>query len=45
MEQVQRSTLPNSCSVNGSNGFTGCTAKMLQQWFAERRMDQNNGEP
>ncbi len=45
MEQVQRSTLPNSCSVNGSNGFTGCTAKMLQQWFAERRMDQSNGEP
>lgn len=28
---------PNSCSVNGSNGFTGCTQKMLQQWFAERR--------
>ncbi|WP_373476946.1 hypothetical protein [Sphingorhabdus sp.] len=28
---------PNSCSVNGSNGFTGCTQKLLQQWFAERR--------
>jgi hypothetical protein len=28
---------PNSCSVNGSGGFTGCTQKMLQQWFAERR--------
>ena len=28
---------PNSCSVNGSNGFTGCTQKMLQKWFAERR--------
>ena len=28
---------PNSCSVNGSSGFTGCTQKLLQQWFAERR--------
>jgi hypothetical protein len=28
---------PNSCSVNGSGGFTGCTQKLLQQWFAERR--------
>jgi hypothetical protein len=28
---------PNSCSVNGSNGFTGCTQKLLQTWFAERR--------
>ena len=45
MEQVQRSTLPGSCSVNGSNGFTGCTAKALEQWFAERRMQQSLGEP
>lgn len=28
---------PNSCSVNGSGGFTGCTQAMLRQWFAERR--------
>ncbi len=28
---------PNSCSVNGTGGFTGCTQKMLRQWFAERR--------
>jgi hypothetical protein len=28
---------PNSCSVNGSGGFTGCTRKLLEQWFAERR--------
>jgi hypothetical protein len=28
---------PNSCSVNGSNGFTGCTQQLLRQWFAERR--------
>lgn len=41
MEEVQRQTLPNSCSVNGSAGFTGCTAAMLQQWFAERRMQES----
>ncbi|MBH2000138.1 MAG: hypothetical protein I8H96_13510 [Sphingomonadaceae bacterium] len=45
MEQVQRQTLPGGCSVMGSNGFTGCTAKMLEQWFAERRMQKSNGEP
>lgn len=45
MEQVQRQNLPNSCSVIGSNGFTGCTAQMLQQWFAERRMQQSASEP
>jgi hypothetical protein len=32
---------PNSCSVNGTGGFTGCTQKMLQQWFAERRSKKN----
>jgi hypothetical protein len=45
MEQTQRQNLPNSCSVLGSNGFTGCTAQMLQQWFAERRMQQSAGKP
>ncbi|EQB10719.1 hypothetical protein L288_03715 [Sphingobium quisquiliarum P25] len=45
MEQVQRQTLPGSCSAIGSNGFTGCTAKMLEQWFAERRMQESRGEP
>lgn len=45
MEQVQRQTLPGSCSAIGSNGFTGCTAQMLQQWFAERRMQESKGEP
>ena len=37
LDGYSRAILPNSCSVNGSNGFTGCTQKMLQQWFAERR--------
>lgn len=45
MEQVQRQTLPGSCSVIGSNGFTGCAAQRLQQWFAERRMLESKGEP
>lgn len=45
MENVQRQTLPGSCSAIGSNGFTGCTAKMLQQWFAERRMQESAGVP
>lgn len=45
MEEVQRQNLPNSCSVIGSNGFTGCTAKMLEQWFAERRMQESKGTP
>lgn len=45
MEQVQRQILPNSCSAIGSNGFTGCTAKALEQWFAERRMQESRGEP
>lgn len=45
MEEVQRQNLPNSCSAIGSNGFTGCTAKMLEQWFAERRMQESKGEP
>ncbi len=45
MEDAQRQTLPGSCSAIGSNGFTGCTAKMLQQWFAERRMRESAGIP
>lgn len=45
MEGVSRQNLPNSCSVVGSNGFTGCTAAMLKQWFAERRMQESAGVP
>lgn len=29
---------PNSCSVVGSNGFSGCQSAALRQWFAERRL-------
>lgn len=45
MEQVQRQTLPGSCNPIGSNGQSGCTAKMLEQWFAERRMQESAGTP
>lgn len=29
--------LPNTCSVNGSGGQTGCSQKALEQWQAEMR--------
>ena len=37
LEDESRQMRPNSCSVVGSNGFTGCTAAMIRQWYAERR--------
>lgn len=37
LDSYSRAILPNSCSVNGSNGFTGCTRAALEQWHAERR--------
>jgi hypothetical protein len=37
LDSYARAILPNSCSVNGSNGFTGCTRAALEQWHAERR--------
>ena len=37
LDGYSRAILPNSCSVNGSNGFTGCAQQALQKWFAERR--------
>ena len=37
LDDYSRAVLPNSCSVNGSAGFTGCTKRMLELWFAERR--------
>jgi hypothetical protein len=39
-DDIARLGRPNSCSAVGSNGFTGCTAAMLRQWFAERRATQ-----
>jgi hypothetical protein len=45
MEQAGRAVQPGSCSVNGSYGFTGCTAVMLRQWFAERQMNEATKAP
>ena len=41
LDGYARAVLPNSCSVNGSNGFTGCMQQALQQWHAERRGTRN----
>lgn len=38
LEDAQRFTRPNGCSAIGSNGQTGCTQAMIQQWYRERRM-------
>jgi hypothetical protein len=31
---------PNSCTVVGSFGQTGCTQQMIRQWYAARRAQQ-----
>ena len=36
-DNIARLGRPNSCSVVGSNGFTGCTAALLRDWFEARR--------
>ena len=37
LEEAQRDTRPDSCSVVGSWGQSGCTQQMVRQWRAERR--------
>lgn len=37
-ENIARLTRPDSCSVVGTYGYTGCTAAALRQWFAERQL-------
>lgn len=37
LEDAQRDTRPDGCSVVGSFGQSGCTQQMLRQWQAERR--------
>ncbi|MET0239204.1 MAG: hypothetical protein ABW184_04830 [Sphingobium sp.] len=39
LEAAGRVLLPNSCSSVGTNGFTGCSLAMLQQWYAERQLE------
>ncbi len=37
LDEQARVMRPNSCSVVGTGGFTGCTQAMLRDWFAARR--------
>lgn len=37
MEEATRFTKPNSCSVVGSWGQTGCLEAAIRNWIAERR--------
>ncbi len=37
MEEATRFTRPNSCSVVGSWGQTGCLESAIRNWIAERR--------
>ncbi|MEH6789847.1 hypothetical protein [Parasphingorhabdus sp.] len=38
-EDAARLGRPNSCSPVGTNGFTGCQAAVLRDWFAQRNQD------
>ena len=37
LEEASRPERPNSCSVVGSGGMTGCAAEIVRQWYNERR--------
>jgi hypothetical protein len=37
LEEDARTMRPDSCSVVGSGGQTGCTSSLVRQWAAERR--------
>jgi hypothetical protein len=37
LEEAQRDTRPDSCSVVGSFGQTGCTQQLLRDWRDQRR--------
>ena len=37
LDEAQRDSRPDSCSVVGSFGQTGCRQQMLRDWAAERR--------
>ena len=37
MDEVSREVLPNSCSVVGSYGQSGCQQAFIRQWYASRR--------
>jgi hypothetical protein len=37
LEEAQRDTRPNGCSVVGTNGQTGCAAALAREWYRARR--------
>jgi hypothetical protein len=37
MDEVSSQVLPNSCSVIGSYGQSGCQQALIRQWYASRR--------
>lgn len=37
LEEAQRDTRPNSCSVVGTGGQGGCSAALARQWYRDRR--------
>ena len=37
LEEASRPERPNSCSVVGTGGLTGCAAEWVRQWYNERR--------
>ena len=37
MDEVSRQVLPNSCSVIGSYGQSGCQQAFIRQWYDSRR--------
>lgn len=39
-QEVARLARPDSCSVIGSYGYSGCTAAALRRWFAERQLNK-----
>ncbi|WP_225421293.1 DUF4139 domain-containing protein [Sphingomonas parva] len=45
MEEATRFTRPNSCSVVGSWGQTGCLADAIRQWSQQRRAARSARRP
>jgi len=43
LEDAQRDTRPDGCSVVGSFGQSGCTQDMVRRWRAERRARAREG--
>lgn len=43
LEEASRDSRPNSCSVVGTYGQSGCMQAMIRQWFNERRARSAGG--